>query len=116
MADNLELHEGEVVESEVKGDYWEKTLCMYSQKSGKYWFTNQRILFRGGFTASLDLPYEEIDDVRTCSVGPFIPFMPTGVKVTMKNGKSYKLSQENCGIYSVKAVITGKFPAIDEKW
>ena len=85
MADNLELHEGEVVESEVKGDYWEKTLCMY-------WFTNQRILFRGGFTASLDLPYEEIDDVRTCSVGPFIPFMPTGVKVTMKNGKSYKLS------------------------
>ena len=92
MADNLELHEGEVVESEVKGDYWEKTLCMYSQKSGKYWFTNQRILFRGGFTASLDLPYEEIDDVRTCSVGPFIPFMPTGGKVTMKNGKSYKLS------------------------
>ena len=85
MADNLELHEGEVVESEVKGDYWEKTLCMYR-------FTNQRILFRGGFTASLDLPYEEIDDVRTCSVGPFIPFMPTGVKVTMKNGKSYKLS------------------------
>ncbi len=50
------------------------------------------MLFRSGFTASLDLPYEEIDDVRTCSVGPFIPFMPTGVKVTMKNGKSYKLS------------------------
>ncbi|MBS6954168.1 MAG: PH domain-containing protein [Enterocloster asparagiformis] len=92
MADNLELSEGEIVESEVKGDYWEKTFCMYSQKSGKYWLTNKRILFRGGFAASLDLPYEEIDEVRTCNVGPFIQFMPTGIKVIMKNGKGYKLS------------------------
>ena len=31
MADALELHEGEVVEKEFKSDYWEKTLCFYSQ-------------------------------------------------------------------------------------
>ena len=43
MADALELHEGEVVEKEFKSDYWEKTLCFYSQKRGKYWLTNQRI-------------------------------------------------------------------------
>lgn len=49
MADALELHEGEVVEKEFKSDYWEKTLCFYSQKHGKYWLTNQRIVFRGGF-------------------------------------------------------------------
>ena len=49
MADALELHEGEVVEKEFKSDYWEKTLCFYSQKRGKYWLTNQRIVFRGGF-------------------------------------------------------------------
>ena len=41
MADALELHEGEVVEKEFKSDYWEKTLCFYSQKRGKYWLTNQ---------------------------------------------------------------------------
>ena len=57
MADALDLHEGEQIEKELKGDYWEKTLCFYSQKSGKYWFTNERIIFRGGFVAALDLPY-----------------------------------------------------------
>ena len=31
MADALELHEGEAVEKEFKSDYWEKTLCFYSQ-------------------------------------------------------------------------------------
>ena len=44
MADALELHEGEAVEKEFKSDYWEKTLCFYSQKRGKYWLTNQRII------------------------------------------------------------------------
>lgn len=52
MADALELHEGEAVEKEFKSDYWEKTLCFYSQKRGKYWLTNQRIVFRGGFATS----------------------------------------------------------------
>ena len=116
MADNLELHEGEVVESEVKGDYWEKTLCMYSQKSGKYWFTNQRILFRGGFTAALRGDRRREDLQR----GPLYP-----VHAHRRQGddeERQKLQavgsgpQENCGIYSVKAVIIGKCPAIDEKW
>lgn len=92
MADTLELHEGEQVEKEIKGDYWEKTFCMYSQKSGKYWFTNERIIFRGGFVAALDLPYSEIESVSLCKVGPLLQFLPTGIKVSMKDGKNYKLS------------------------
>ena len=53
MADLFELHDGEAVEKEVKGDYWEKNLGLYSQKTGKYWFTNERIIFRGGFAVAL---------------------------------------------------------------
>lgn len=92
MADTLELHEGESIEKEIKGDYWERTLCFYSQKTGKYWFTNERIIFRGGFVAALDLPYAKIESASLCNVGPFIPFLPTGIKVSMKSGKTYKLS------------------------
>lgn len=92
MADALDLHEGEQIEKELKGDYWEKTLCFYSQKSGKYWFTNERIIFRGGFVAALDLPYSEMESASLCKVGPLLQFLPTGIKVSMKDGKTYKLS------------------------
>lgn len=92
MAELLDLHEGESVEKEVKGDYWEKFLFSYSQKTGNYWFTNERILFRGGFTAALDIPYTDIASVKTCNVGPLLQFLPTGVKVATKSGKAYKMS------------------------
>lgn len=92
MADTLELHEGECVEKEIKGDYWERNLCFYSQKRGKYWFTSERILFRGGFVAEIDIPYSDIESVKLCNVGPLIQFLPTGIKVTTKGGKHYRLS------------------------
>lgn len=93
MAVQLDLHEGETIIKEVKGDYWEKLfLFMYSQKRGKYWFTSERIIFRGGIIAGLDLPYAEIAEISKCNVGPAIHFIPTGIKVTMKDGKQYRLS------------------------
>lgn len=92
MADALELNDGEVVEKEMKSDYWEKTLCFYSQKRGKYWFTNQRIIFRGGFATVLDIPYSEIESVQLCNIGGLVQIIPTGIKVTLKSGKTYKLS------------------------
>ena len=92
MADALDLHEGEQIEKELKGDYWEKTLCFYSQKSGKYWFTNERIIFRGGFVAALDLSYSEMESPGPCKGGPLLQFLSTGNKGFMKDGKTYKLS------------------------
>lgn len=92
IRETLELKETENIEKEVKGDYWEKNLCFYSQKTGKYWFTNERIIFRGGFITGIDLPYADIESASTCNIGGFIPFLPTGIKVKMKDGKSYKLS------------------------
>lgn len=92
MAAVLELQDGEQVEKEFKGDYWEKSLCFYSQNRGNYWITNQRIVFRGGFGTTLDIPYTDIASVSLCKVGPLLQFMPTGIKVSLKNGKTYKLS------------------------
>ena len=84
--------EHEAVEKEFKSDYWEKTLCFYSQKRGKYWLTNQRIVFRGGFATILEIPYADIESVQLCNVGGLVQIIPTGIKVTLKSGKSYKLS------------------------
>ena len=92
MADTLELLENEVVEKEFKSDYWEKTLCFYSQKRGKYWLTNQRIIFRGGFATVLEIPYSEIESVQLCNIGGFVRIIPTGIKVTLKSGKTHRLS------------------------
>lgn len=92
MANEVELHEGEVVEKEFQSDYWEKTLCFYSQKRGRYWLTNQRILFRGGFATELDIPYSDIESVQLCNIGGLVQILPIGIKVTLKTGKAYKLS------------------------
>lgn len=93
MAVEFNLQDGETVLKEVSGDYWKKGFFLtYSQKTGRYCFTSQRILFKGGLTEELNLPYSEISEVKTCNVGPLIPFLPTGVKVTMRDGKEYKLS------------------------
>ena len=88
----VELQEGELIEQDFRGDYWEKFLFTYSQKSGKYQMTTQRIHFEGGFMTVLDIPYSEIASLELCNVGPLIQFVPTGIKVTTKDGKSYKLS------------------------
>ena len=38
------------------------------------------------------IPYANIDSLKTCNVGDFIQFMPTGIKVSTKDSKSFKLS------------------------
>lgn len=92
MAAALELHEGETVEKEIKSDYWEKTLCFYSQKRGKYWFTSERIIFRGGLATQLEIPYSSIESAQLCNVGGFVQLIPTGIRLTLKDGKTHRLS------------------------
>lgn len=90
---NFELNAGENIIKEIKGDYWEKSfLFMYDQKRGSFCFTNERIMFRGGFSTTLNLPYSDIVSISKCNVGPMIGFIPTGISVTMRDGKSYRLS------------------------
>lgn len=90
----LELRENETIYQEVAADYWETFfgVIMYSQVRGKYCFTNQRIVFKGGWATEVEIEYADIDHIEKCNVGGLIPVMPTGIKVVLKNGKKHFLS------------------------
>ena len=89
----LELQENEIVEKEISSDYWESFgFIMISQIRGKYCFTNKRIVFRGGYAKEVEILYSEIESIKKCCVGGLIRFVPTGIKVTMKDGKKHYLS------------------------
>lgn len=95
--EGIQLLEGEIIEKDnVKGDYWSGGIgpFMQTQTNGVYIFTNNRILFKptglfSGKEMLFTLAYSEIASIKTCQVGLFIP---TGIFVTMKDGKKYKLS------------------------
>lgn len=77
------------MQDEIKGDYWEKVLFMYSQKRGKIFITNQRIHVRVGFATEFDIEMKDIAEIKKCNVSLFIP---TGIDVRLKNGKTHRLS------------------------
>lgn len=58
-----------------KGDYWEKFFILRNQVRGYYYFTNKRIIFIGGFAGTTQwfIPYKNINGLKKCSVGLFIP-------------------------------------------
>ncbi len=92
MAYALDLREGEVIEDEFASDYWEKKALGMSQQRGRYFFTNQRILFKGSWGAEIEIAYSEIQSIEKCCVGPLIRFVPTGIKVTVASGEVFYLS------------------------
>ena len=90
---DIQLRGNEVVEREVKGDYWGHIFgIQLSQTRGKFAFTNERIVFKGGFGTTEEIEYNEIEMVKKCNVGGLIRFVPTGILVKMKNGKKHYLS------------------------
>ena len=52
----IELRGGEAVEKEIQGDYWGHLfgVLMTSQTRGHYGFTNERIVFKGGFATEVE--------------------------------------------------------------
>ena len=90
----IQFRENETVELEMRSDYWPALfgVLQYSQIRGKYWFTNERIIFAGGFTTRIDIEYYEIASVKKCFIGPIIRFLPTGILVTTKSGEKHYLS------------------------
>ena len=79
----------------VSGDCWKMpNLSINRQVSGKYYFTDQRIVFLasgliGTESVSWEVMIDDIATVKTCLTPPFFPF---GILITMKNGDKYKLS------------------------
>lgn len=86
----LDLRPGEIIQEEIRGDYWEKVILFsYSQKRGKIYVTNQRIHVEAGFATVIDIELKDIVNLKKCNVGVFIP---TGIDVVLNNGKKYRLS------------------------
>lgn len=89
----LALLENEYIDYEgIKGDCWYGGIGPFAQtqNSGKYTFTNQRIVFFGSFLDKyFSIAYQDIDSIKTANVGLFIP---TGILVILKDGTKYKLS------------------------
>lgn len=81
--------------SKVSGDCWKMPkLSINRQVSGKYYFTDQRIVFLasgliGTESVSWEIEMKNIASIKTCTTPPFFPF---GILITMKNGDKYKLS------------------------
>ncbi len=88
----FELAEGEVVEKEFASDYWEKILFAYSQVRGRYYFTNQRVIFVTWGQVKFEIPYNKMVAAESCNVGALLRFIPTGIKVTTDDNKTYMLS------------------------
>ena len=65
---------------------------MTSQVRGSYSFTNQRIVFKGGWATEIEIEYSDIESIQKCNVGGLIPVMPTGIKIVLKDGKKHILS------------------------
>ena len=92
----FEAKDGEsVFASKVSGDCWKMPqLTVGRQVSGKYYFTDKRIIFLASGLVGTDavifeIEMKDIDAVKTCTTPPFFPF---GILITMKNGDKYKLS------------------------
>lgn len=92
----FELKEGEqLLANKVPGDCWKMPqLSMSRQVSGKFYFTDKRIVFLasgliGTQSVSWEIETKKIDSVKTCITPPCFPF---GILITMKNGDKYKIA------------------------
>lgn len=89
----IELRENENLLEEVKGDYW-KTGLLKKQISGKYTFTDQRIVFTPTMLVDIleDVIEIEYDSIAEINKGMISFIVPTGIKVMQKDGKKHLLS------------------------
>ena len=87
-----ELQEGESVIKQQAGDCWQYVGIFGSQLRGRFFFTQKRIIFYYCLKKNFEIFYEDIESVELCNVGGIIRFVPTGIKVNTKDGKSTYLS------------------------
>lgn len=90
----IQFRANETVEWETPSDYWKALfgVIQISQVRGRYWFTNERVIFAGGFATKVEIEYSEIASVKKCFIGPIIRFMPFGILVTTKTGEKHYFS------------------------
>lgn len=91
----FEARTGEnVFAQKVSADSWRTPRqTVGRQVSGKFYFTDQRIVFiASGLIGTADVSWEiemkDIESVKTCTTPPFFPF---GILITMKDGGKYMI-------------------------
>lgn len=91
----LQLRENEKTVLELSGDLWEGL----GQGSGVFQITDQRCAFRyktllgAAKQNAVEFELSEVAQIKKCNIGPgFIKFIPTGIKVTLKDGKKHVFS------------------------
>ena len=91
---NITLRPSETVEFEMKSDYWKALfgVLQISQIRGRYWFTNERVIFMGGLATKVQIDYYDIASIKKCFIGPIIRFLPFGILVTTKAGEKHYFS------------------------
>lgn len=90
----IQFRTNETVELEMASDYWKALfgVVQFSQIRGRYWFTNERVIFAGGFSTKIEIEYDDIASIKKCFIGPIIRFMPFGILVTTKSGEKHYFS------------------------
>jgi len=91
---NITLRSSETAEFEMKSDYWKALfgVVLFSQIRGRYWFTNERVIFAGGIATQVQIDYYDIASIKKCFIGPIIRFLPFGILVTTKAGEKHYFS------------------------
>lgn len=85
----------EVFAKGVSGDTWKNPHYSFTrQVTGKFYFTNQRIVFVaaalvGSASVSWELEMKDIASVIPCLSPPFFPF---GILITTKSGEEYLIA------------------------
>ncbi len=93
-SDLLALLPGETVIQEMKGDCSGSFGIVHGAVAGKYWLTNQRILFRGGGIVEATrlvfaVPYTDIVAIEPFRVAYLFP---TGIRVVSQKEGGFYLS------------------------
>ena len=92
------MSQGDHIIENIKGDYWEGFLIFQSQTRGAYYFTNERVIFVGGFAGSYSwsLSYKDIKKIDKCLIGLF----PFGIKLTYYNEEKCKDKKHKMSVLS----------------
>lgn len=84
----------QVFAEKVSADSWKTPRqTMERQISGKFYFTDQRIVFLasgllGTESVSWEIEMKDIQSVKACLTPPFFPF---AIQILMKDGSKYKI-------------------------
>lgn len=93
----FELSADEKIIDTIKADYWENSfMFLYEQHEGEIVLTESQIIFCMKMINTkyviLEIKFEDISDINKCNVGMILPINPTGICITLKNGRKVKFS------------------------